>query len=340
LPDVEDVMKQLNASLQKKYGTRKKFDAPQLMCGTDLPPVGWVPTGLLSYDFVNGGGGPRGKIEQIYGRRSSGKTTLVLKRIAEAQRLGLVCAYIDAEHELDKLWATKLGVNMEKLILHIPDMEPADVTLEIVESMLIGGGIDLIVLDSLAVLGTQDMLDKGIGDKHYAGISGLLEMFYKKVVFSGVMYHSDAILILINQPREVIRSTIPMERLPGGRALSHMSAIITHVKRGDYLIKKVGDKEEEKIGIEVKIINEKNKVRPPFRESTARLQFEQGFNPLWEVVLFGQRYDIIEKSGNWMYYGDVQLGNGVEQTMAFLVENAQYYVEIKQKIREQILKGR
>ena len=334
-----DILDQLNSQLQKKYGKKKKFDTPQLLRGSELPPVDWIPTGLLSYDYVNGGGGPRGKIEQVHGRKSCGKTTLVLKRIAEAQRLGLKCAFVDAEHELDPEWAKLHGVKMDDLILHIPDGEPADVTLEIVEGMLLSCEVDLIAVDSIPVLGTQEMLDKGMGDKHYAGIAGLMEMFYKKVVFSGVMYNSNAILIFINQPRELIGSRIAMERLPGGRALQHMSNIITKVKRGDFLIRKVGD-EEEKIGVEVKMINEKNKVRRPFRESTARLQFDRGFNPLWEVILFGQKYEIIEKSGTWLYYGDTQLGQGVDQAMAFLIDNADIFVEIKKEVQEQILKGR
>lgn len=332
-----ELIDQLNAELARKFKKR----APILMRGADLPPVEWISTGLLGYDWVNGGGGPRGKCEQIYGRRSSGKTTLALRRIAEAQRAGLRCLYIDVEHDLDKAWAKKIGVDLENLLLHEPEFEPAEITLGMIEALLKLEEVDLIVVDSISALGTEAMLseDKTIGDKHYAGIAGLLEMFYKRVVGTGLLYNSNAILIWINQPRELIGARIPLERLPGGRALQHMSSIITETKQGDYIT--VGSKtEEEKIGIEIKIINRKNKVRWPYREQTLRLHFASGFNPLWEVIHFGTKYGLIELRGAWGYYKEHELGQGVNAHMSYLIDNTDVYKEIKTEVIELIKRGK
>ncbi len=335
----QEILDKVNARLAKRYKKQDKSMIPFMRMASELPEIDFIPTGLLAYDWVNGGGGPKGKIEQIYGKRSSGKTTLVLRRIAEAQRLGLTCAFIDSEHELDREWAIKIGVDINRLILHIPDMEPGEITMGIVEEMLLSDDIDLIALDSINSLGTKAMLDKDVGDKHYGGVSLLMESFYKKVVGSGLLYYSDSILIFINQPREVIGSRFPMDRLPGGRALQHMSAIITEVKQGDFLMRGSGE-DEEKVGIEIKIVNKKNKVRWPFRENTVRLQFDRGFNPVWEVVHFGKRYGIIESKAAWGYYNGEKLGQGDNQQMEFLIDNAEIYYEIKQKIVERLKSGK
>lgn len=332
----DEILKRLNSVLAKKY---RKRGAPQLMLGSDLPLVDWVSTGMLGYDWVNGGGSPRGKCEQVYGRRSSGKTTTLLRRIAEAQKLGIKCAYIDVEHELDKVWAQKLGVDMESLILHEPYFEPAEITLTIIEQLIADEDVGLVGVDSIPALGTEAMLNKDMGDKHYAGVAGLMEMFYKKVIGSGLLYNSDTILIWINQPREHIGARIPMERLPGGRALAHMSAIINETRVGDYITTGSGE-DEEKIGIELKILNRKNKVRWPFREQTLRLHFSSGFNPLWDVLQFADRYSLIEYNGAWAYYNGQQMGQGREQTMRYLIENKEVYYELKATIQKRISSGK
>jgi|LFRM01.2.fsa_nt_gb recombination protein RecA len=325
----------INSLLHKRF----KKNAPQLIKASELPPIEFISTGMLGYDWVNGGGGPRGKVEQVYGRRSSGKTTTLLRRIAEAQRLGHKCAYIDVEHELDKNWAKLLGVDLDDLLIHSPYYEPAEITLGVVEELLASGEFGLIGVDSITALGTEAMLNKDMGDKHYGGIAGLMEMFYKRVIGTGLLYNSDCVLVFINQPRELIGARIPMERLPGGRALSHMSAIITEVKTGDYIT--VGSKEkEEKIGIEIKLINKKNKVRWPFREQTLRLHFANGFNPLWDVIQFASRYELIEYRGAWAYYKGEQMGQGVEAHMRYLIENADIYYELKEKILSLIKSGK
>lgn len=329
----EEVMDKINASMAKKF----KKNAPELMLASDLSPISWVSTGLLGYDYLNGGGGPRGRVEMIWGIESSGKTTVSLKRIAAAQQAGLVCAFIDLEHDLDRVWATKLGVDLEKLILHEPVYEPAEMTLALVEE-LIESDVDLIVLDSVPALCTEAKMKGEVGDKHYAGVSALMTQFYERNIGGGTIYNNNTLIIMINQPRDLIGARFPTSRLPGGRALRHMCSIITEVKRGDYIT--IGPKESEvKIGIEVNLINRKNKVRWPYREQTLRLQYANGFNPLWDVIQFAKKYDLVEVSGSWMHYEGQNMGNGVEQVMAWLADNANVYIELKTKIVDLIKKG-
>ncbi len=333
--DPKELLNKINAELARRY----KSNAPELIMASDLPPIEWISTGMLGYDWINGGGGPRGHCEQIYGRRSSGKTTVVLRRIAECQRLGGVAAYIDVEHTLDKAWAKTLGVDLDKLILHEPIDEPAHIVLGTVEELLRSGEVDMIALDSIPALADQAKLDNELGEKTYGGISILMTDFYTRVVGTGLLYQSNCVLILVNQPRDVIGSRIPMERLPGGRALGHMCSIITETRQGDYLTKKE-DGEEVKIGIEVHIINKKNKVRWPFREYTLRLHFANGFNPLWDVIQFARRYGIIENRGAWAYYEEESMGQGIDNNMQWLINNSDKYYEIKNKVLELIRRGK
>lgn len=332
----EEIMVRINAKLAKKY----KGSAPSLMSGSDLPPVSWIPTGLLALDWLNGGGGPRSHVEQIYGKRSSGKTSIVLRRIAEAQRKGLVCAFIDAEHTLDKLWAIKHGVDLDELIIYEPDMEASgEKIMDVVYEMLMGCSIDLIVIDSVPGLCPQAKIDGSMEDKHYTSVANVLSMFFDKVIGPGVLYNSDCNLIFINQPRQVIGSRIPMTRLPGGSALEHYSSIITEVKKDDWIFES-SSKDAPKIGIDIKIINQKNKIRWPFKEHTLKLYFAGGFNPLSEVILFGQKYDLIESRGNWAYYGEEEMGNGLNQQMSWLMNNKEIYKELRAKILEKIAEGK
>ena len=331
-----DIMAKINATMLKKY----KSKAPELMMGSDLHTVEFISTGLLALDYLNGGGGPKGHVEQIYGQKSSGKTSIVLRRIAEAQRLGLTCAFVDAEHTLDKGWAIKHGVNLDELILYEPELEAsAEMILQTVYEMLMGCAIDVIVVDSVPALCPLAKIEKHMEDKHYGGVSGPLSQFFDKIIGPGVLYNSETNLIFINQPREVIGSRFPMERLPGGRALSHYSSIITEVKKGDYITEGTGDN-EVKIGIESKIINQKNKVRWPFKEQTLRLHFASGFNPLWEVIRFAEKYELVDSNGAWMYYEGQSMGQGVNQHMSWLIENKETYFSLKEKIVAKIREGK
>lgn len=330
---------ELIAQLNAKYSSKYKGNGATLMCGSDLPKVDWISTGLFGYDWINGGGGPRGHIEQIYGPRSSGKTSVTLRRMAECQRLGGKCAFVDAEHTLDKIWAKKHGVNLDELILYEPDIrDSAEVILAMVIDMLASQELDMIVVDSVPALCPQAKLEKGMEDKHYGGVSGVLGQFFDKVIGPGIMHNSGSVLIMINQPREVIGSRIPMERLPGGRALSHYSSIITQVKKGDYIT--IGSKDtEEKIGVEVKLINQKNKAGKPFREQTLRLHFASGFNPLYDLMLFTKFYKIVDFRGSWAYYNEECLGQGTDQHMRYLMEHMDMYKELKNEVINRIRSG-
>jgi recombination protein RecA len=332
----QEIKEQLNAKLHRKY----KDKAPVIMMGSELPPVEWITTGMLAYDWVNGGGGPRSHIEQLWGRRSSGKTTLALRRIAEAQRMGLCCAYLDAEHTLDKFWATKMGVNLSDLLLFEPDLtDSAEVICDLMVEILLRGDIDFLVVDSVPALCPQAKIDKPMEEKHYAGVAGILSQFFDKIIGPGILYNSNTVVIFINQPREVIGSRIPQERLPGGRALSHYSSIINKTLKGDYIT--IGSREnEEKIGQEIKIINEKNKVGWPFKEATVRLHFASGVNPLWDVLHFAKKYDIVELRGSWMYYKEEQMGNGIEEHMKWLMSHPDIYKEMKTTIINMIRSGK
>lgn len=332
-----DIRDEINSVLAKKY----KSKAPVLIRGSDIPQVDFISTGLLANDWVNGGGGPRGHIEQVYGRRSSGKTSSLLYRIGVAQRSGLTCAFIDLEHTLDKKWATKLGVNMEELILHEPEVdEYGEITMEVTIAMLKSGGIDLLVMDSITSLTSKAQVQGSMEDKHYGGNSGLITQFFDKIIGPGIMYFSDTNLILVNQPREVIGSRIPLERLPGGRALSHYSSIINQFKQDDKITIQNNMGEEEIVGSELKIINTKNKVGIPFREHTIRLQFKQGFNPLSDVLLFAKRYNMIEYRGAWAYYNEENLGQGINAHMQWLIQNQDKYFELKKIIGQKIKEGK
>lgn len=331
----QDVMADINAKMNKRY----KGGITPLRVASDLPPVGWLPTGLLALDWLNGGGGPRGHVEQIYGKRSSGKTSIALRRIAEAQRQDFICAFVDAEHTLDKLWAIKHGVNLEELIIYTPELEESgERIMDVVYHMLMGCSIDLIVIDSVPGLCPQARIDGTMEDKHYTSVANVLSLFFDKIIGPGVLYNSDCNLIFINQPRQVIGSRFPMDRLPGGSALQHYSSIITQTKQGDFIFTS-DNKDAPKIGIESNIINMKNKVRWPYKESTIKLHFSSGFNPLSEVILFAEKYNLIQSNGSWDYYEGEQMGQGLGQQMQWLLEHRDIYAELKSKIQNKIREG-
>lgn len=329
-------MDEINAKLAKKY----KNKAPEIKFASDLPPMEWLPTGILALDWINGGGGPRGRVEQLVGAKSSGKTSIALRRIAEAQRAGCQCCYIDVEHSMDLTWAKKMGVKLEELMVYTPeDYDSAETTLDVLIDILKTGDVDLVVLDAITSLCPQAKIDGDMTDKHYAGVAGVLSQFFDMIIGPGVLYNSNAVLILINQPRDVIGARFHMERLPGGKALAHQSSIITMVKEGDYIFDS-RDKDANKIGKEVRLINQKNKLSIPYRESTASLFFTNGFNPLFDVLQFAEFYDLIDSSGAWATYDGEQMGQGRPQQAAWLLEHRDVYAKLKTEIRELILKDR
>lgn len=334
--EAQEILDSLNAKLSKRYKNR----APVLTSGDSISDIEWIPTGLLAFDWINGGGGPRGRVEQLVGAKSSGKSSISLRRIAEGQRNGLTCAYVDVEHTLDKLWARKLGVDLNNLIMYSPeDYDSAEVTLEVVIDMLKLCSIDIIVIDSVTSLCPQAKIDGSMEDKHYAGVAGVLSQFFDKIIGPGVLYNSNTNLILINQPRDVIGSRFHMERIPGGKSLAHNSSIITYVKEGDFIFES-NDKNASKIGKEIKVINNKNKCRFPYRESSVSLYFASGFNPLMDVLQFSEYYNLIEYSGAWGYYEGENIGQGKVQQSQWLLEHREVYGKLKEAIRQSIITGK
>lgn len=330
---VQDTLDAINAKLAKKY----KNKAPTLFTADELPDVEWIPTGILALDWINGGGGPRGRVEQLVGEKSSGKTSIALRRIAEAQRSGIICAFIDVEHSLDLLWAKKMGVKLEELILYTPeDNDSAEVTLDVVVDILKDQGVGLMVVDSVTSLVPEAVLKGTMEDKHYAGNAGVLTQFFNMVIGSGVLYNSNCNLILINQPRDVIGARFHTERIPGGRSLAHNSSIITQVKRGDFIFAG-NDKNAEKIGIEVRLINTKNKCSYPYRETTASLYFKFGFHPILDLLQFCELYDLMDYQGTWAYYEGEQVGQGRVNQAAWLQAHPDVYTKLKAEARKLIL---
>lgn len=337
-PRAEALMNKVNAQMARRY----KSKAPSLKSGSELEPIEWISTGLLAHDWINGGGGPRGRLEQLIGAKSSGKTTIALRRIAEAQRMGLVAAFIDAEHALDKLWAQKLGVVLDDLILYEPeDYDSAEVTLDVVIELLDSDDPpDVLVVDSVPKLCPKAVIEGGMVDKHYAGVASVMSQFLKKIIGPGILANSGTNLIFINQPREVIGARFYMERYPGGKDLSHDSSITTIVREGDYIFSS-NDKNADKIGKKISIINYKNRCRYPYRESTLSLYFSQGFNPLLDVLEFGDHYGMIDyKANGWAYYGEENIGQGRAQHAQWLYNHLDIYKEMRDKIRELILAGK
>lgn len=331
-----EALDSINAKLAKRFKGR----APVLFTGDELPDMEWIPTGLLALDWINGGGAPRGRVEQLVGAKSSGKSSISLRRIAEAQRQGLVCAYIDVEHTLDRLWAKKMGVKLEELIVYSPeDYDSAEVTLDVVIDMLKSCDIDLIVVDSVTSLCPQAKVDGSMEDKHYAGSAGVLTQFFDKIIGPGILSNSNCNLLLINQPRDVIGARFHTERIPGGKSLAHNSSIITMVREGDYIFAG-STKDSEKIGKEVRLQNIKNKCSWPYRESTASLYFETGFNPLLDLLQFVEKYELFEYSGTWAYYNGEQVGQGRNNHAAWLLKHTDVYRELKAQAKALILEGK
>lgn len=332
----QEALEEINARLAKRFKGR----APVLFTADELPELEWISTGILALDWLNGGGGPRGRVEQLVGTKSSGKSSLSLRRIAEAQRQGLVCAYIDVEHTLDRGWARKMGVKLEELIVYAPeDYDSAEVTLDVVIDLLKASDVDLIVLDSVTSLCPEAKIKGTMEDKHYAGVAGVLTQFFDKIIGPGILANSNCNLLLINQPRDVIGARFHTERIPGGKSLAHNSSIITMVREGDFIFAGTS-KDSEKIGKEVRLQNIKNKCRWPYRESTVSLYFETGFNPLLDVIQFSEKYEIMEHSGTWAYYNGEQVGQGRQNQAAWLLKHPDVYREIKAKARSLILEGK
>jgi len=287
--------------------------------------VSAIPTGILSLDLALGVGGiPRGRIIEIYGPESSGKTTIALEVIASSQRNGGICAFIDAEHALDPVYAEAIGVDLNSLYLSQPDS--GEQALEIAETLIRSGAIDVIVIDSVAALVPKAEIDGEMGDSHMGLQARLMSQALRKI--SGITSKSKCVVVFINQLREKIGVMFGNpETTTGGRALKFYSSVRIDVRRVETL--KQGN---EFIGNRTRVKIVKNKVAPPFKQAEFDILYGEGVSKEGDLIEIGTELGILQKSGSWYSYGDQRLGQGKENVRKLLIENSELANEISQKI--------
>ena len=285
-----------------------------------------IPTGALSLDVALGIGGiPKGRIIEVFGPESSGKTKLALHMIAEAQKLGGEAAFIDAEHALDPVYAKHLGVNIDDLIVSQPDT--GEQALEIAEALVRSGAIDIIVVDSVAALTPKAEIDGDMGDAHVGLQARLMSQALRKL--AGVLNKSNTVIIFINQLREKVGIMFGNpETTPGGRALKFYSSVRLDIRRTENL-----KQDGEAIGSRVKVKVVKNKVAPPFREAEFDIVYGKGISKSGNILDLAVNLDIVEKSGAWFSYSGTRIGQGRENAKRYLEENPEIMNEIEQKVR-------
>lgn len=286
-----------------------------------------IPTGSLSLDIALGIGGiPRGRILEIYGPESSGKTTLALHMIAEAQKLGGTAAFIDAEHALDPTYSKNLGVDIENLIISQPDT--GEQALEITEGLVRSNAVDLIVVDSVAALVPKAEIEGEMGDSHMGLQARLMSQGLRKL--TGAISKSKASVIFINQLREKIGVMFGNpETTTGGRALKFFTSVRMDIRRIDSI--KKGD---DIIGNRVRVKVVKNKVAPPFKKAEFDIMYGTGISKVGSTLDAAVEAGIVEKAGSWFSYGDAKLGQGRENSKNFLLENPDLLEEIDHKVRQ------
>lgn len=326
----EEKMKALDAALaqiEKQYGKGSvmKLGDQSANMGIDV-----VPTGSLSLDLALGlGGMPRGRIIEIYGPESSGKTTLTLHAIAEVQKQGGTAAFIDAEHAIDPVYAKNLGVNIDELILSQPDS--GEQGLEIAETLVRSGAIDLVVVDSVAALVPQVELDGEMADQQMGLQARLMSKALRKL--SGVMNKTDCTIIFINQLREKIGVMFGNpETTTGGRALKFYSSVRVEIRRSEAI--KNGT---EIVGNKVNIKVVKNKVAPPFKSTQVDIIYGKGISRDGEVLDLAVDKDIVDKSGAWYAYKGEKIGQGRENAKRYLVEHTDIMNEITEAIKASLM---
>ncbi|CAM4335264.1 recombinase RecA [Paenibacillus phoenicis] len=286
-----------------------------------------VPSGSIALDIALGTGGlPRGRIIEVYGPESSGKTTVALHAIAEVQKIGGQAAFIDAEHALDPSYASKLGVNIDELLLSQPDT--GEQALEIAEALVRSGAVDIIVIDSVAALVPKAEIEGEMGDSHVGLQARLMSQALRKL--SGAISKSKTIAIFINQLREKVGVMFGNpETTPGGRALKFYSTIRLDVRRVETI--KMGN---DMVGNRTRIKVVKNKVAPPFKQAEIDIMYGEGISKEGSIIDLGTELDIVDKSGAWYSYAGERLGQGRENAKQFLKEHPEIANAIEQKIRE------
>ncbi len=291
-----------------------------------------ISTGALNLDIALGIGGiPRGRIIEIYGPESSGKTTLALHAVAEAQKLGGEAAFIDAEHALDPAYAKKIGVDIDNLIVSQPDT--GEQALEIAEALIRSGAIDIVVVDSVAALVPKAEIDGDMGDSHIGLQARLMSQALRKL--AGTINKTNAIIIFINQLREKVGVMFGNpETTAGGRALKYYASVRMDIRRVES-IKQDG----AVVGNRTKVKIVKNKVAPPFREAEFDIVYGQGISKEGSVLDLAVNLDIIEKSGSWFSYNGERIGQGRENIKKYLADNPKFMEEIEKKVRDNFNKA-
>jgi recombination protein RecA len=314
------------AQIEKQFG---KGSIMRLGAGEAIEDIQVVSTGSLGLDIALGVGGlPRGRVVEIYGPESSGKTTLTLQVAAEMQKVGGVCAFIDAEHALDINYAQKLGVNLQELLISQPDT--GEQALEIVDALVRSGSVDLIVIDSVAALTPKAELEGEMGDSLPGLQARLMSQALRKL--TGTIKKSNTMVIFINQIRMKIGVMFGSpETTTGGNALKFYASVrldirrIGSIKRG-----------EEVVGNETKVKVVKNKVAPPFKEAEFDILYGQGISREGEIIDLGVVAKVVEKSGAWYAYNGEKIGQGKDNCREFLKENPALAIEIENKVRESL----
>ncbi len=290
-----------------------------------------IPTGSLGLDMALGIGGlPKGRIVEIYGPESSGKTTLTLEVIAQCQKMGGTAAFIDAEHALDPIYAEKLGVNVDELLVSQPDT--GEQALEVADIMVASGGIDILVIDSVAALVPKAEIEGEMGDHHVGLQARLMSQALRKI--TGNVQKSDTLVIFINQIRHKIGVMFGSpETTAGGNALKFYSSVRMDIRRIGTV--KDGD---EAVGNETRVKVVKNKVSPPFKQAEFQILYNKGINRLGEIIDKGADLDIIEKAGAWYSYNGEKIGQGKANSIEFLEQNPKLLKTIEKQVIDAINK--
>ena len=318
MTDAEEKKKALESVfsvIEKKLGDANSVD------------VEVIPTGSLTLDMALGVGGlPRGRVIEIYGPESSGKTTVALHVVAEAQKMGGEAAFIDAEHALDPVYAKKLGVDIDNLIVAQPDT--GEQALDIAEALVRSGALDVIVVDSVAALVPKAEIDGEMGDSHVGLLARLMSQALRKL--TAVISKSGTVVIFINQLREKVGVMYGNpETTPGGRALKFFSSVRLDVRRGEVI--KNGT---ELIGNKTKVKVVKNKVAPPFKTAEFDILYGEGISKEGNILDFAVENNIIKKSGAWFSYNGEKIGQGRDNVRKYMVENKEFTAEIDRQVRE------
>ena len=312
------------SQIEKQFG---KGSIMRLGVGEVIEDIAVVSTGSLGLDIALGVGGlPRGRVVEIYGPESSGKTTLTLQVIAEMQKVGGTCAFIDAEHALDIQYAQKLGVNLQELLISQPDT--GEQALEIVDALVRSGSVDLVVIDSVAALTPKAEIEGEMGDSLPGLQARLMSQALRKL--TGTIKKTNTMVIFINQIRMKIGVMFGSpETTTGGNALKFYASVRLDIRR-------IGSikKGEEVIGNETKVKVVKNKIAPPFKTAEFDILYGQGISREGEIIDMGVNSQILEKSGSWYSYKGEKIGQGKDNARDFLKENADLSVEIENKVRE------